>query len=142
MNERIKLAVCALMIHENKLLIMKRSATDDFLPGVWEFPGGSIDKGETAINALVREIKEETGIDISCENIKLVGISEEITPQEIIERYVQFNYEVMLSKKVDVSISDEHSDFDWICKCDERIDDFLRDIIKQSEFCRNWIVNK
>jgi ADP-ribose pyrophosphatase len=48
---------------EGKLLIIKefRYAVNDY---VWEFPAGLIDQGETAIEAAIREMKEETGLDV------------------------------------------------------------------------------
>ena len=50
--------------YQNKVLIMKRQNTK-FLSGLWEFPGGKIEKNETALQAIVREVKEETNLTIS-----------------------------------------------------------------------------
>ena len=50
--------------YENKVLITKRQNTK-FLSGLWEFPGGKIEKHETAVQAIVREVKEETNLTIS-----------------------------------------------------------------------------
>ncbi len=44
-----------------KLLITRRKL-DGLLGGLWEFPGGKLNKNETASDACIREIKEETGI--------------------------------------------------------------------------------
>jgi len=44
-------------------LIAKRKA-DDMLGGLWEFPGGRVEEGETREEALVRELREELAIDI------------------------------------------------------------------------------
>jgi mutator protein MutT len=54
----------ALIFHKGKLLITQRRP-DDHLPNLWEFPGGKIEKGETFEQCLVREIREELGIDIA-----------------------------------------------------------------------------
>ena len=49
--------------HKNKVLIMKRENTK-FLSGLWEFPGGKIEQNETASEAVIREIKEETNLTV------------------------------------------------------------------------------
>ena len=58
--ERVAIAV---LWHAGKFLIGRRSP-DDFLAGLWEFPGGKIAAGETPSAAVVRECKEETGLDV------------------------------------------------------------------------------
>jgi len=55
--------VCALIIKNNKFLITRRRS-DKSLSGYWEFPGGKTESGETDIEALKREIREELGIEI------------------------------------------------------------------------------
>ena len=50
--------------HKNKILITKR-LNKNFLPGLWEFPGGKIEKNETAIQTIIREVKEETNLTVS-----------------------------------------------------------------------------
>lgn len=48
-----------ILLRDGKCLILECSAK----PGVWDFPGGRIDKGEYGEPALRREIKEELGFD-------------------------------------------------------------------------------
>jgi len=49
---------------DNKILIAQRNLHKS-QGGLWEFPGGKIEQGETREEAIVREIKEELKIDIS-----------------------------------------------------------------------------
>lgn len=51
---------------DGRFLIAKRK-TDQMLGGLWEFPGGKIEEGETAEECTVRELKEEVGIDVVVE---------------------------------------------------------------------------
>ena len=54
----------ALIFRNGKLLITQRHA-DDHLGGLWEFPGGKREPGETFEQCLVREIREELGVEIA-----------------------------------------------------------------------------
>ena len=51
----------ALVWREGKLLIARRPA-DAHLGGLWEFPGGKIEPGESPGEAAIRETREETGV--------------------------------------------------------------------------------
>lgn len=51
---------CAIIESAGKVLVAKRAA-GKALAGMWEFPGGKIDPGESAKNCLRREIEEELG---------------------------------------------------------------------------------
>ena len=52
----------AVLMYDNKVLIVKRSLHEKNHPGMWGFPGGGIDKGETALEAVLRECEEEIGV--------------------------------------------------------------------------------
>ena len=54
----------ALIFRDGKLLITQRHA-DAHLGGLWEFPGGKREPNETFKQCLVREIREELGVEIS-----------------------------------------------------------------------------
>jgi 8-oxo-dGTP diphosphatase len=52
------------VIHDadGRILLLKRSMLSKNYPGKWEFPGGKVDRGEKFNDALVREVREETGL--------------------------------------------------------------------------------
>ena len=52
---------CALVDADRRVLIAKRPEGGS-MPGLWEFPGGKIEPGETPEQALIRELDEELGI--------------------------------------------------------------------------------
>ena len=54
----------ALIYDGPRFLILKRS-NDQMLGGLWEFPGGKLEEGENASQAAVREVQEETGLEVS-----------------------------------------------------------------------------
>ncbi len=59
----VLVAACALVRDDDALLIARRPAGRP-LAGLWEFPGGKVEAGEVPEDALIRELKEELGIDI------------------------------------------------------------------------------
>jgi len=63
MEKPVKDVVAALVYQNWRFLIAKRRAGDTF-GGFWEFPGGTVDAGESKEEALKREIKEELDVDI------------------------------------------------------------------------------
>ena len=65
MPNRITLVVaCALVDADNRVLIAKRPL-GRHMAGLWEFPGGKIEPGERPEDALIRELAEELGIDVT-----------------------------------------------------------------------------
>ncbi len=68
-NRQITVFV-GIVVRKNKVLIVKRSEPE--LKAVhlkWEFPGGKVDFGETPEEAVVREIKEETGVTVKVKRL-------------------------------------------------------------------------
>lgn len=60
MSERI--VVCAALVDGGRLLAARRSAPAE-LAGRWELPGGKVEDGEAPDAALVRELREELGVE-------------------------------------------------------------------------------
>jgi 8-oxo-dGTP diphosphatase len=57
-------AACALIDVDNRVLLARRPEGKK-MAGLWEFPGGKLQPGETPEHALIRELKEELGIDVA-----------------------------------------------------------------------------
>jgi 8-oxo-dGTP diphosphatase len=58
----VLVAACALVDPDGRVLLAQRPE-GKAMAGLWEFPGGKIDSGETPESALLRELREELGID-------------------------------------------------------------------------------
>lgn len=56
----VKLGVLAVMLREAEVLLVQRSKAPD--KGLWGYPGGHVELGETVAEAAVRELREETGL--------------------------------------------------------------------------------
>jgi 8-oxo-dGTP diphosphatase len=59
-SERIDVAL-AVALRSGKVLVARR-AEGSHLPGLWEFPGGKVEAGESAAEAAERELREETSL--------------------------------------------------------------------------------
>ena len=69
MSEKQKVILtnmCMVYDDEGRILVQDRLAKD--WPGIC-FPGGHVDKGESFVESVIREVKEETGLDIECPQI-------------------------------------------------------------------------
>jgi 8-oxo-dGTP diphosphatase len=60
-------AVIAVLIHEGRALLVRRANPPD--AGLWGFPGGKIEHGETVRAAALRELLEETGVQAQAQEI-------------------------------------------------------------------------
>jgi 8-oxo-dGTP diphosphatase len=58
-------AACALIDGDGRILLTRRPEGKK-MAGLWEFPGGKLNPGETPEAALIRELKEELDIDVAC----------------------------------------------------------------------------
>ncbi|WP_124948668.1 Nudix family hydrolase [Sulfuriferula thiophila] len=63
-NPTIHVAAAVIIRPDGRFLLASRPADKPY-PGYWEFPGGKIEAGETAYEALVRELDEELGIHVT-----------------------------------------------------------------------------
>lgn len=63
-GKTVLVAACALIDVDGRVLICKRPQ-GKHLAGLWEFPGGKVEEGETPEECLVRELEEELGIGVT-----------------------------------------------------------------------------
>ncbi|MFQ5986003.1 MAG: NUDIX hydrolase [Thermoplasmata archaeon] len=71
-------AVAAVVFRDEKVLLVRRKVPP--YAGSWSLPGGAVELGETMTQAVVREAREETGLDV--EPIGLVGVYDNIVEEE------------------------------------------------------------
>ncbi len=62
--KRLLVSAVALIDADGRILMAKRPEGKT-LAGLWEFPGGKVEEGERPEAALIRELKEELGIDVA-----------------------------------------------------------------------------
>lgn len=59
----VLLVVAAALVDSDGRVLLARRPEGKAMAGLWEFPGGKVDAGETPEQALIRELREELGID-------------------------------------------------------------------------------
>lgn len=127
----------------DKILLLLRRKDSDFAPFTWGLPGGHIDDGETPIAACIREVKEETGLDISIEE-GLVFIKEVELEQGGCIYYYAYNITGEPQVSSIVLDSEEHENYQWmttrefmdancIYNLQENIEDFLIEELSEEE---------
>lgn len=102
--------VGALIYNENREILMIRTHK---WSNLWGIPGGKIELGETSEQALIREIREETNLDIS--HIQFVMNQDAINSEEFIrpEHFVLLNY-LVKAETQNVVLNEEAEEFLWL----------------------------
>lgn len=68
MSERTVLVAAGVILDGDRVLLTQRMA-GAHLEGAWEFPGGKVEPGEAPEQALVRELREEIGVEAAVDDI-------------------------------------------------------------------------
>ncbi len=76
--DRPLVGVGAAIWHDNKILLARRGKSPK--RGEWSLPGGAQELGETIMEALIREVREETGLTI--EVVALIDVIDAIIPDK------------------------------------------------------------
>lgn len=109
-----KIVVGGAVIKDNKILIIQRSADEEAFPNLWEFPSGKRENFEPSEDAVTREVKEETNLDVKV--LKPISTFEyKVEKENEIRDATQINFLVEYISG-DVKISNEHQAFKWISK--------------------------
>lgn len=90
--------------NSRKALILKHTT------GNWLLPGGKINQGENWLEALIREIKEETGIT----NFKIDRVLEVDSWMEDKVGYYVVTFIVSMEGEPNIVLSDEHTEYAWV----------------------------
>lgn len=95
--------VCVIKNSKDEILLLKRKPEDRTLPNVYCLPGGKKENGESFHECIIREVKEETNLDIIPNTLGLLLISHGI-----------FFYSGLVSNLEELKISEEHESYLFI----------------------------
>ena len=68
-NPTMLFVVAAALTNESGEILLQKRPAGAQMAGLWEFPGGKVDSGESPESALVRELREELGIEVNAESL-------------------------------------------------------------------------
>ena len=130
----VNIVLTGILKSDNLLLIVKRDENDELYPGAWEFPGGHLENGETLVEGLKRELKEEIGLNRDFES-RIISYDDEVKNKngELIHN-LEINFLISVNKEeFEVALSEEHSDYKWVTKDSELLDDYIKSKIENIE---------
>lgn len=119
-------ATRALVKKGSKFLILTKSSKEDVTPNTYDLPGGRFEFGENPEEAIVREVKEETGLDVKV--VKLINATAPIVKEKL-----QLFVATFLCKHIsgELKLSSEHESAKWM-SAQQILNSGLPDWIKQN----------
>ncbi len=127
-----KIVVKGMVLSGKDLLIVKRSSKDKINPGRVTVPGGLIKFGEKPQEAIVREIKEETGLEVKVNRVTSVWT--QIINEESVQ-IIGINY-LCIPLTENISLNEELESYQWINTEKYEDSDLPPEIIKEIVFLK------
>lgn len=116
---RQRVIVCPVIQNEDKYLLCKMASDRGVFPGQWALPGGGMEPGETIVEALKREIREELGEALELTNIEPWKFRDDVRiktysdgkTEEIYMIYLIFD---CLSTNRKINFNEEFQEIAWV----------------------------
>ena len=112
-----KVVVGAVIISDNKVLLLRRKA-GEFMEGLVELPSGGVDEGEGILEALEREVVEETGLTVISVDAYIGHFDYRSGSGK---KTRQLNFSITTKGEVQVN-PEEHDQFIWISPTNEEFE--------------------
>jgi len=109
-NKRFDVVGCYL-IHEGSFVMLHRHA-HKANGDLWGLPGGKVEPGESLVGAMVREIEEETGLELLPSDVHFFG-SYYVRHDDFDFEWHMFSAELPTRPRIQISTY-EHKDFKWV----------------------------
>ena len=107
-EQQFYVGIHGVIASRGRVLVLKRAPAMNYRPGDWDLPGGHIALGESFEECLLREVKEETALDVAID--RLLGLHSMVS-----EPYLQALYSCKLTVFQNVKLRpDEHVEHRYI----------------------------
>ncbi len=107
-EQQFYVGVHGVIASRGRMLILKRAPMMTYRPGSWDLPGGHLTLGESFEDCLLREVKEETGLDVAIDYS--AGLHSMLS-----EPYLQAIYACRLTVFQNLKLRpDEHVEHRWV----------------------------
>lgn len=108
MTDKITVSKILIRNDEEEFLMLKKASHYDWMADKWEQPGGKLENDENRFEAARREIKAETGLEVSSlENLVRLEIEDN---QTLVNCYVLYTD----SFSGNIKLSEEHQSYKWV----------------------------
>lgn len=114
-NKRIvqKVVLGGVVVRDGKVLILQRHKDERIYPNMWELPSGKREELESSEAALLREVREESGLEVDI--VAPISTFEyKVEDANEIRDYTQINFLVRPVDAKEVVLSGEHQAFAWV----------------------------
>lgn len=102
----MKLSVFLVCRYKDKVLLLKRSKLSNN-PGQWNFPGGTVEKKDSAKKTIIKELREEANIRLKATDIKFLD-------QFHLRNKVVVFFMTTFTEKPPIQLNQESSRFKWV----------------------------
>lgn len=110
MAARPEVAVGAVVVDDGRLLLVRRGS--GVAAGRWSLPGGRVEPGETLVEAVAREVKEETGVPVRVGT--LAGWVERIGDEPAPHHFVILDFFATATVACEAVAGDDAIDARWV----------------------------
>lgn len=117
----MKKSIACIVYKDKKILIAHRNNSGQ-MANRWEFPGGKVDEGETEIEAIHREMKEEFDVDVQVKEKITTSYFVHNEKKSLLEVYLVELSHDGIDKKYSLT---EHSEYKWVDYKEIPVDNFV-----------------
>lgn len=117
----MKKSIACIAYKDKKILIAHRNNSGQ-MANRWEFPGGKVDEGETEIEAIHREMKEEFDVDVQVKEKITTSYFVHNEKKSLLEVYLVELSHDGIDKKYSLT---EHSEYKWVDYKEIPVDNFV-----------------